>query len=97
MHLSAMVRLDMPTAYDSARETEGEEREEGEGERMVRNGGGQKRKMQWMTKKYKICDVSYLEREHRTCSNGIERRLCVSAVSRRSEVSGNQIRNKSEK
>lgn len=30
--------------------------------------------------------VPYLEREHRTCSNGIERRLCVSAVSRCSEV-----------
>lgn len=54
MHLSAMVRLDMPTAYDSAREIEGEERER---ERMVRNGGGQKRKMQWMTKmiKYVMC------------------------------------------
>lgn len=32
-----------------------------------------------------------------TCSNGIERRLCVSAVSRFSEVTRNQIRNKPEK
>lgn len=100
MHLSAMVLLDMPIAYHSARETEGEERDrekEREGERMVRNGGGgQKRKMQWRTK-YKISALSYLEREHRTCSNGIERRLCVSAVSRCSEVAGNKIRNKPEK
>lgn len=64
---------------------------------MVRiGGGGQRRKMQWRTT-YKIAAVSYLEREHRTCSNGIERRLCVSAVSRFSEVTGNQIRNKPEK
>lgn len=45
MHLSAMVLLDMPIAYHSARETEGEERDcererRREGERMVRNGGG---------------------------------------------------------
>lgn len=96
MHLSAVVRLHMPIVYDSSRETEGEERDSGR-ERMVRNGGGgQKAKMQCM-RKDKIAAMAYLEREHRTCSNGIERRLCVSAVSRRTEVTGNQIRNKCEK
>lgn len=38
MHLSAMVLLDMPIAYHSARETEGEERDR-ERERRREDGG----------------------------------------------------------
>lgn len=98
MLLAATVLLQMPVAYDHVRYGGRGGRERG----GWRGGGGEKGgKMQWMTKYVHIniytkitFPLSYLEREHRTCSNGIERRLWVSAASRRSEVTRNQIRNK---
>lgn len=79
----------MPNAYDSGRGTQREN--------VKKGGGGQERKDAMEEKiKVNICYLSYLEREHRTCSNGTECRLCVSAVSRCSEVTENQIRHKPE-